>query len=69
MSLLPAHVWALVPVAAFELLTGGESVHIGHAIDGANAVQMIDLMLEEFGKILPRRVSRARRMRCPDSGR
>src|ERR1700682_1601532 len=44
-------VWAGVPISLFELLAGAETLHVNDAIDGEDAVEVIDFVLQEFGEI------------------
>jgi hypothetical protein len=38
-------------IALFEFLAGAEGFDVGHAVDGEDAVEVVDLVLEEFGEI------------------
>src|SRR5215467_12069265 len=42
---------ARIPITFLELLPGADCLYIEHAIEGKNSVEVIDFVLQEFGKI------------------
>src|SRR5260370_2901664 len=42
---------ARVTIALFELFPRANRFHIDHSINGENTIQMVDFMLQKFGKI------------------
>jgi hypothetical protein len=44
-------IWARRTVAPFELLTGAYRADVCQAVEGEDAVKVVDLVLEELGQI------------------
>src|ERR1700733_10721750 len=44
-------VGACVAIALFEFFTSADGFDIGDAVDGQDAIEVVDLVLQEFGKI------------------
>src|ERR1700716_91125 len=40
-----------VPISLLELFAGADSLYVSDAIDGQAAIEVVDFMLQEFGKI------------------
>src|SRR3984957_16141433 len=41
-----------IAMALFEFFAGADGSHVGHAIDGEDAVEVIDFVLQQFGEIV-----------------